>query len=279
MNSKSVMISSEPMVSHHVDHFDDNLRSLFNPICLPLAILSKYSVWEPLIQVCAVCSRSVFVHGHENEPINKRPALGDSSEIAILRFTEQAVGSVEKFRLDYEKIFTMPFNSTNKFSMTVVRNLKTNQITSLMKGASETIIKKCSTYHLNGQDIEMDQNFLDKFHAIYDTLGGYGERIIGFCDRKLDSFNVDHKIEFTDSQIPKTHYRFLGLISFIDPPRPAVPNAVQECRLAGIKVVMVTGDHPITAKAIAKMVNIISGETRDEIAKQTKRETKDVDPL
>ena len=142
--------------------------------------------------------------------------------------------------------------------MAIIRNLKTEQITSIMKGASETIIKKCSTYLFNGKNIKIDQSFLDRFHAIYDTIGGYGERIIGFCDKQLDSFLTDHKIEFNDSQIPKDNYRFLGLISFIDPPRPAVPNAVEECRLAGIKVVMVTGDHPITAKAIAKMVNIIN---------------------
>lgn len=207
-----------------------------------------------------------------------RPALGDSSEVAILRFTEQVTGSVEKIRNDYDKIFTLPFNSTNKFSMTIVRYSKTNEITSLMKGASEAIIKKCSTYYSNGEDKIIDQNFLDRFHEIYNTIGGYGERIIGFCDKKLENFEANHKIEFSDPQVPKESFRFLGLISFIDPPRPTVPNAVQECRLAGIKVVMVTGDHPITATAIAKMVNIISGETRDQVAKQSSRKTKDVDP-
>ena len=210
--------------------------------------------------------------------LHHRPALGDSSEVAILRFTEQAIGSVERFRGDYEKIFTLPFNSTNKFSMTVVRNLKTEQITSLMKGACEAIIKRCSTYYLDHEEKQIDEKFMEKFHKIYDTIGGYGERIIGFCDKQLHSFRNDHKIEFTDPQIPKLGYRFLGLISFIDPPRATVPSAVQECRLAGIKVVMITGDHPITAKAIAKMVNIISGETRDEIAKKQSKMSKDVDP-
>lgn len=185
---------------------------------------------------------------------------------------------MEQFRGDYEKIFIMPFNSTNKFSMTVVRNMRTEQITSLMKGACEAIIKKCSTYYLNCEERQIDQKFMDRFHEIYDTIGGYGERIIGFCDKQLDSFKTDHKIEFSDPQIPKQSYRFLGLISFIDPPRATVPIAVQECRLAGIKVVMITGDHPITAKAIAKMVNIISGETRDEVARKQSRKSKDIDP-
>lgn len=195
-----------------------------------------------------------------------------------MRLTERVIGSVEQYRGDYEKIFTMPFNSTNKFSMTVVRNTRNDQITSLMKGACEAIIKKCSTYYLNREEREIDEKFMERFHEIYDTIGGYGERIIGFCDKQLDSFNNDHKIEFSDPQIPKQNYRFLGLISFIDPPRATVPNAVQECRMAGIKVIMITGDHPITAKAIAKMVNIISGETRDEMAKRLNRNSKDIDP-
>lgn len=62
--------------------------------------------------------------------------------------------------------------------------------------------------------------------------------------------------------------RFVGLMSMIDPPRAAVPDAVAKCRSAGIKVIMVTGDHPITAKAIAKGVGIISEGTKtvDDIA-------------
>ena len=65
-------------------------------------------------------------------------------------------------------------------------------------------------------------------------------------------------------------FRFVGLMSLIDPPRAAVPDAVTKCRSAGIKVIMVTGDHPITAKAIAKSVGIISDgtETKEDIAER-----------
>ena len=74
--------------------------------------------------------------------------------------------------------------------------------------------------------------------------------------------------------------RFLGLISMIDPPRAAVPDAVVKCRSAGIKVIMVTGDHPITAKAIARGVGIISegNETKEDIAERLGIPVKDVDP-
>lgn len=74
--------------------------------------------------------------------------------------------------------------------------------------------------------------------------------------------------------------RFIGLMSMIDPPRAAVPDAVAKCRSAGIRVVMITGDHPITAKAIAKSVGIISpeSETIEDIAIRLKIPIMEVNP-
>ena len=73
-----------------------------------------------------------------------------------------------------------------------------------------------------------------------------------------DKFPPGFKFDSDDPNFPLTGLRFVGLMSMIDPPRAAVPDAVSKCRSAGIKVIMVTGDHPITAKAIAKSVGIIS---------------------
>lgn len=73
-----------------------------------------------------------------------------------------------------------------------------------------------------------------------------------------DKFPLGFKFDSDDPNFPLNGMRFVGLMSMIDPPRAAVPDAVAKCRSAGIKVIMVTGDHPITAKAIAKSVGIIS---------------------
>jgi len=87
-------------------------------------------------------------------------------------------------------------------------------------------------------------------------------------------FNAD------DPNFPLTGLRFVGLMSMIDPPRAAVPDAVAKCRSAGIKVIMVTGDHPITAKAIAKGVGIISegNETVEDIAARKGCSVQDINP-
>ena len=97
-----------------------------------------------------------------------------------------------------------------------------------------------------------------------------GERVIGFSDLLLpkDQFPENFQFNNEECNFPLENLRFLGLVSMIDPPRAAVPDAVAKCRSAGIKVIMVTGDHPITAKAIARSVGIISegSETVDDIA-------------
>merc|ERR1711990_1119009 len=103
-------------------------------------------------------------------------------------------------------------------------------------------------------------------------LGGLGERVLGFCDFQLPASKFPAGFPFNPDEVnfPLEGLRFSGLISMIDPPRAAVPDAVAKCRSAGIKVIMVTGDHPITAAAISKSVGIISpeNETVDDIAKR-----------
>lgn len=108
----------------------------------------------------------------------------------------------------------------------------------------------------------------EAFNNAYLELGGLGERVLGFCDFILpsDKFPVGFKFNSDDANFPVEGLRFVGLMSMIDPPRAAVPDAVAKCRSAGIKVIMVTGDHPITAKAIAKSVGIISEGTSRALA-------------
>lgn len=109
----------------------------------------------------------------------------------------------------------------------------------------------------------LDEEMKEAFNNAYLELGGLGERVLGFCDYTLpsDKFPVGFKFNADEPNFPVDGLRFVGLMSMIDPPRAAVPDAVAKCRSAGIKVIMVTGDHPITAKAIAKSVGIISEGT------------------
>merc|ERR1712106_827006 len=109
-----------------------------------------------------------------------------------------------------------------------------------------------------------DDEWKARFESSYMELGGLGERVLGFADFQLSASKFPAGFPFNPDEVnfPVDGLRFVGLMSMIDPPRAAVPDAVSECRSAGIKVIMVTGDHPITAAAIARSVGIISDGTK-----------------
>merc|ERR1719356_1466826 len=150
-----------------------------------------------------------------------------------------------------------------------------------MKGAPERIVDRCSTIIVEGRELPLTEEWKNAFEAAYMELGGLGERVLGFCDYMLpaDKYPVGYPFDAEDVNFPLEGLRFVGLMSMIDPPRAAVPDAVAKCRSAGIKVIMVTGDHPITAEAIAKSVGIISegNYTVQDIAKQRGVDVSQVD--
>merc|ERR1711874_433997 len=240
--------------------------------------------YKPLEIVAALCNRAEFKQDTTNMgyPVLKREVNGDASEAALLKCTELSLGDTLAFRGKNKKIAEIPFNSTNKYQVSIHEQAGKNNYLLVMKGAPERILERCTTIHVNGQDLPMDQQWKDRFNAAYMNLGGMGERVLGFCDFQLpaDKFPQGFGFDTNDVNFPLEGLRFTGLISMIDPPRAAVPDAVSKCRSAGIKVIMVTGDHPITAKAIARNVGIISEgtETVEDIAARTGRDVKDVNP-
>lgn len=108
----------------------------------------------------------------------------------------------------------------------------------VMKGAPERILDRCSTIMINGEEKPMTEEWRDAFNSAYLELGGLGERVLGFCDLPLpaEQFPLDFKFDPDEENFPLTGLRFVGLMSMIDPPRSAVPDAVSKCRSAGIKV-------------------------------------------
>merc|ERR1712200_43838 len=135
---------------------------------------------------------------------------------------------------------------------------------------------------MGGTERPLTQDWKNAFETAYEELGGMGERVLGFCDFELsaDKYPIGYPFNPDEENFPLDGLRFVGLMSMIDPPRAAVPDAVSKCRSAGIKVIMVTGDHPITAKAIARSVGIISEgqETVEDIANRKGCDIKDVNP-
>lgn len=240
--------------------------------------------WAALSRAACLCSRAEFKPGQDNIHILKRDCTGDASESAIMKCMELAVGDVVGYRKRNPKVCEIPFNSTNKYHVTVheTNDQKNPSYLLCMKGAPERILERCSTIFINGKDKILDEEMKDAFNNAYLELGGLGERVIGFCDLPLpiEKFPHGYPFDADEQNFPLDNLRFVGLVAMIDPPRAAVPDAVAKCRSAGIKVIMVTGDHPITAAAIAKSVGIISegNETVEDIAMRLDIPIEEVDP-
>merc|ERR1711931_383411 len=257
------------------DTSEDQSGSAFN---------KEASGWKTLERVACLCNRAEFKPQQENVGILKREVNGDASEAAILKCTELSKGNVMDYRARNKKVCEIPFNSTNKFQVSVheQEDKSDSRYLLVMKGAPERILQRCTTIVIDGTERPMTQEWKDAFESAYMELGGLGERVLGFCDFMLpeDKYPKGYPFDPDEENFPLEGLRFVGLMSMIDPPRAAVPDAVVKCRSAGIKVIMVTGDHPITAKAIAKSVGIISEgmETVEDIAERTNVPVSEVNP-
>ena len=173
--------------------------------------------------------------------ILKREMIGDASEAAILTCTELTNGNMMDYRAKNKKLVEIPFNSTNKFQVSIheTDTKEDPRYLLAMKGAPERILDRCATILVNGKEEELSQEWKDRFNRAYMELGGLGERVLGFCDLMLDTHNYPEGYPFDgdDINFPIEKLRFVGLMSMIDPPRAAVPDAVNKCRSAGIKVI------------------------------------------
>ena len=203
----------------------------------------------------------------------QQKVLGDASDAALLRFVDNAIPIQELRLMAFPALYEIPFNSVNKWSMAVVRDPGAAAGSgathiAMMKGAPEIILARCKTYLHNGREKEIDDEFRDEYQQAYERFAFMGERVLGFAYKPFagperDDFSA---IKKDDGPLPKQDLCFLGLISLVDPPRDGVAEAVARCRSASIRVTMVTGDHPLTAEAIARKVGIITLPTTREVA-------------
>ncbi|KYN03549.1 Sodium/potassium-transporting ATPase subunit alpha [Cyphomyrmex costatus] len=235
-------------------------------------LLLEKPAFDVMLRAATLCLRAEFTaESFMLAPIEERDIIGDASETGILKFCEH-IHPTQRYREAHPKVAEIPFSSMTKYQLSIHRD--SNGYTMILKGAPEVIMENCTTIlTATGETKEMTADDHAISRRACTELGYLGERVLAYCDLDLPSnvYGPDYKFD-TDSptsyNFPVKGYRFVGLISLQDPPRPGVPEAVHKCRTAGIKVIMVTGDHPVTAMAIAKKVGIISEghETRYERA-------------
>lgn len=214
------------------------------------------------------CSTATFDQKETNLalPIKERIMNGDAGEQAFMKYFE-AMEPISVRRTKHPRVAggLIPFNSANKYMMSIHAEDGDYSKDRLLffKGAPERVWDRCTTMLVEGKAVEKKQFTKNYQDNIFKMMNG-GERVLGLAMKRLpaDKYPEGFKYDTKEYNFPTEELTFLGLISLIDPPRLAVPGSVLLCQKAGIQVIMVTGDHAVTAEAIARQVNIIKKESK-----------------
>lgn len=233
-------------------------------------------------QLCLAASlnlKAAFTHDSMDLPIEKRKILGDASESAILRYME-LYRSASKTREENPKEAEVPFSSAYKYQVTIHKMQATHSYYLVMKGAPEIVLEFCTKVHSDEGEQTLTPQLKKELKAYFIKLANMGERVIGYCDYNLPlkEYPIGYQFNTQDKNFPVENLTFLGAISMIDPPRYNIQKSIALCRQAGIKVIMVTGDHPVTALAISRQCGTITQLTAYDYAFEHHIELSDVPP-
>ena len=183
---------------------------------------------KEIIQYATLCTNASYATSSKQ---------GDPTELCIVHaYNNICKGNDKDLDKKYPRIKELPFDSNRKL-MSTINNINGKYYV-ITKGAVDQLVKKCK---LTDKQIK---NIID----INNELASHGKRTLGVAIRLINKKDINKQVE--------NNLTFVGLLSMIDPPRDEVKASIDECHRAGIKVVMITGDHILTAKSIAKSLDI-----------------------
>ncbi|MFW9828085.1 MAG: cation-translocating P-type ATPase [Candidatus Thorarchaeota archaeon] len=180
-----------------------------------------------------------------------RKAIGSPTEAALLVLAEKAGMYTYDIKKKYEIQKEFSFSSEDKRMTTICTKVENKQdIFAFSKGAPEKILDISTLIEINGSLKQFDEKYKSLISDNIEKRANQGYRTLAIAYKKLSEINNKSRDQIEKDLI------FLGFVSIMDPPRNGVREAVEECQLGGIKVVMITGDHPATAKTIASDIGI-----------------------
>ncbi len=182
--------------------------------------------------------------------------IGDPTEAALIQSAQKAGLKKEKLERKFRRIDEIPFSSDRKM-MTTIHDGPGDNDKVFVKGAPKVVLDKCDRYYENGEVKELDEEKKKEFIRKNEEFANEALRILGFAykDITLKGESEEEKkemIEGVEGEKIERDLIFLGLQGMIDPPREEVKGAIETCRKAGIRTVMITGDNASTAKAIGE---------------------------
>jgi calcium-translocating P-type ATPase len=191
---------------------------------------------------------ALLCHNLKETVIAGKPEfLGDPMEIALVRLAKTCLGET----ISYPKINEVPFDTDRKRLSTVHQTPDGPVL--YCKGALEMLLPLCTHVQLGEKIVPVNVDIQQAFINALEKMASEGLRVLAFAWREL---KVGHDVGSEEHDLILS-----GLVGLEDPPRPEVPDAIQKCHEAGIKVIMVTGDHPHTALAIGRQIGQIQSET------------------
>jgi len=178
-------------------------------------------------------------------------AVGEPTECALVNYAEKLGLSKNEKKLALPRIGEVPFDSERKMMSTVHRD-EEGKLLQFTKGAPDELLKRCTHALMGGTAVPLTEELREQILAANKEMADRALRVLAAAQRELS----EEPSEYT-SQIVEQQLCFVGLVGMIDPVRPEVKPAIDQCRLAGIRPIMITGDHKDTAVAIAMQLGII----------------------
>ncbi len=179
-------------------------------------------------------------------------AVGEPTECALVNYAEKIGKSKNTQKEKYVRIGEIPFDSMRKM-MSTVHKTENGEILQFTKGAPDEILKICTTAIVNGKEVRLTDELKNDILKANKNMADKALRVLAVATKRLpgvpDSYEANHL---------ENDLCFIGMVGMIDPVRPEVKSAIDKCRLAGIRPIMITGDHKDTAVAIATELGIIS---------------------
>lgn len=199
---------------------------------------------KQMLRLSILCNDSTNIDGQE---------IGDPTETALINIGDKVGVPAQRVRNTYPRLSEIPFDSDRKL-MSTLHNLK-DGTTMITKGAVDVMMNRVKYIQKNGECVPMTQKDIDAIAAANEGYSREGLRVLGVGYRKFDQVR-DLTTEDENDLV------FLGLIAMMDPPRVESAEAVKDCISAGIRPIMITGDHKVTAAAIAKRIGILTDESQ-----------------
>ena len=254
---KTGTLTLNKMTVTHLAVGDDFLQGVTTKV---EDVSKKYdrSVYQDLLSGAALCINA------KKDPDNPGNILGDPTEGALVYLAEKFGIDCEEYEDAHPRAFEQPFDSDRK-RMSVLNRME-GELTVYTKGAVDEMLPLCTKCRTKDGVREMTEADREQILKVCNGMSAEALRVLGFAVRSVSEVPEDESCDL------ESDLTFVGVVGMIDPPRKEVIQAVGTCHTAGIRVVMITGDHKVTAMAIAKQLHIfrdgntvISGQELDEM--------------